>query len=160
MTTSSITSRRSLHLVDFENLTGGGGASAASLLAVFDEYLDMSGWQPGDHLALAANPSVMRKIGFDLPVPCNAHAVRGTDSADLMLLSLAPPELVARRYGRLVVGSGDGIFAARAERARSSASVYRSSPAPTAAHAGSTRSTRCTWYPTSTSLRRKGSDAQ
>jgi hypothetical protein len=34
-----------------------------------------------------------------------------------MLLSLAPPELVVKRYGRLVVGSGDGIFAARAAHA-------------------------------------------
>ena len=31
---------------------------------------------------------------------------------------LAPPELVVKRYRRLVVGSGDGIFAARAQRAR------------------------------------------
>jgi hypothetical protein len=35
-----------------------------------------------------------------------------------MLLSLAPPELVARCYDRLVIGSGDHIFAARAHTAR------------------------------------------
>jgi hypothetical protein len=119
MTTSSITSRRSLHLVDLENLAGGGGgASAAALLAVLDDYLGVAAWQRGDHVALAAHPKIIEKIGFDLPVSCSLHAVRGKDSADLMLLSLAPPELVTRRYRRLVVGSGDGIFAKRAKQAR------------------------------------------
>jgi hypothetical protein len=35
-----------------------------------------------------------------------------------MLLSLAPIELAAKRYARLVIGSGDGIFAARAAAVR------------------------------------------
>ncbi len=35
-----------------------------------------------------------------------------------MLLSLAPPEHVVKRYGRLVVGSGDGLFAVRPPGAR------------------------------------------
>jgi hypothetical protein len=35
-----------------------------------------------------------------------------------MLLSLAPAELVATRYGRLVIGSGDGIFVDRARTVR------------------------------------------
>jgi hypothetical protein len=35
-----------------------------------------------------------------------------------MLLSHAPPELVAKRYDRLVVGSGDGIFYPRARDTR------------------------------------------
>ncbi len=60
----------------------------------------------------------MTKIAFDLPVECSRHAVHGHDGADIMLLSLAPPELVVKRYGRLVVGSGDGIFASRAQTVR------------------------------------------
>jgi len=39
-------------------------------------------------------------------------------AADLMLLAHAPAELVIRRYYRLVVGSGDGIFVDRAIAAR------------------------------------------
>ena len=39
------------------------------------------------------------------------HAVHGRDGADTMLLAQMPPELVAKRFARLVVGSGDGIFA-------------------------------------------------
>ena len=35
-----------------------------------------------------------------------------------MLLALATPQLVARRYARLVIGSGDGAFARLATAAR------------------------------------------
>jgi hypothetical protein len=37
-----------------------------------------------------------------------------------MLLSLAPAELVVKRYGRLVIGSGDGIFTSRTRAVRDS----------------------------------------
>jgi hypothetical protein len=114
MTTSSITSGRSLHLVDLENLLGGPRADAVHARCTFARYLELARWQPGDHVIVASNPWLMAKIAFDLPVPCNVHAVHGRDGADTMLLSLAPPELVVKRYGRLVVGSGDGIFIARA----------------------------------------------
>ena len=114
MTITSITSRRSLHLVDLENLVGDPRAEASAALEVFGEYLDAAHWEAGDHLIVACNPWLMTKIAFDLPTACSKHAAHGRDGADVMLLSLAPPELVVKRYGRLVVGGGDGIFASRA----------------------------------------------
>ena len=114
MTTSPITSRRSLHLVDLENLVGDPRAGAAVALDTFDAYLDAAHWSAGDHLIVACNPWLMTKIAFDLPTACSKHAAHDRDGADTMLLALAPPELVVKRYGRLVVGSGDGIFAGRA----------------------------------------------
>jgi hypothetical protein len=60
----------------------------------------------------------MARIAFDLPVTCSRHAAHGRDGADVMLLSLAPPEHVVKRYGRLVVGSGDAIFVHRAQAVR------------------------------------------
>ena len=83
----------------------------------FDRYLALAGWREGDQVLVASNPWLIGEVVFALPVPCNVHAVRGPDAADVMLLSHAPPELVAKRYGRLVVGSGDGIFSARARAA-------------------------------------------
>lgn len=117
MTTSSSspTSLRTLHLLDLENLLGDPRADAERALAMFADYLDVARWQPGDHVILATNPWLMTKIAFDLPVECNRHAVHGRDGADTMLLSLAPAEVVTKRYGRLVVGSGDGIFVGRAQ---------------------------------------------
>ncbi len=117
-TTSSLPFPRSLHLVDLENLVGDPRAVAPLVSATLARYLRVARWRPGDHVIIASNPGLMREIVFDLPVPCNAHATRGRDGADVMLLSLAPPELVVRRYSRLVIGSGDHIFAARAHAAR------------------------------------------
>ena len=114
MTTSSGTSHSTLHLVDLENLLGDPRAEADVALATFSAYLDVAGWQADDHVILATNPWLMTKIAFDLPVPASRHAVHGRDGADTMLLSLAPTELVVKRYGRLVIGSGDGIFTNRA----------------------------------------------
>jgi hypothetical protein len=114
MTTSSITSKRSLHLVDLENLVGDPRAEGALALDTFRAFLEISRWEAGDHLIVASNPWLMAKVAFDLPRASSLHAVHGRDGADIMLLSLAPPELVIKRYDRLVVGSGDGIFGARA----------------------------------------------
>ena len=127
MSTSSITSHRSLHLVDLENLVGDPRATGPIVRATFDHYLDVAGWQPGDHVVVASNPALVREVCFDLPVACNVHTAIGEDGADLMLLSHAPPEWIAKRFGRLVVGSGDGIFAARATHAHA-LGVIASSP--------------------------------
>jgi uncharacterized LabA/DUF88 family protein len=53
----------------------------------------------------------VREFAFDAEVPCNVHACKGEDGADMMLLSLAEPDFVAGRYDRVVIGSGDGVFA-------------------------------------------------
>ena len=105
---------RSLHLVDLENLLGDPRADAGTALAMFDAFLDVAHWHADDHVIVATNPWLMTKIAFDLPIPVSPHAAHGHDGADLMLLSLASAELVVKRYGRLVIGSGDGIFASRA----------------------------------------------
>src|SRR4051812_14471354 len=113
MTVTRTTTTRTLHLVDLENLVGdpmASGAAALDALDALDRYLTTAGHQDGDHVVLAANPGLVRTVMFDLPVPCNAHAVPGTDGADLMLLEQAEPGFVAARFGRLVVGSGDHEF--------------------------------------------------
>src|SRR5215213_11074025 len=118
MNTSSDITGRSLHLVDLENLVGDPRAEAEPALDTFAAYLELAQWDDGDHVILATNPWLMARVVFDLPVECSRHAVHGRDGADTMLLSLAPPEYVVKRYGRLVVGSGDAIFARRAEAVR------------------------------------------
>jgi hypothetical protein len=116
MTALSITDR-TLHLVDLENLLGE-HRKEADANAGLREYLHVARWSQGDHVDIAADPEIIRQIGFDKPVPCALHAARGNDAADEMLLAMAPPELIARRYRRLVIGSGDVIFLKRALAAR------------------------------------------
>ena len=116
MTTTAAT--RTLHLVDLENLLGSDRLAAPDAHGALERYLELSRWEPGDQVIVAAHPALVERFAFAPPVPCNVHAVHGRDAADVMLLSHAPAELVARRFGRLVIGSGDGIFAARAREAR------------------------------------------
>jgi hypothetical protein len=108
---------RTLHLVDLENLLGDRRKEEVALDGL-RRYLALARWEEGDQVLVAAHREIIRQVGFASPVPCSLHATEGDDAADLMLLAHAPAELVIRRYSRLVVGSGDGIFAERAVAAR------------------------------------------
>lgn len=109
---------RTLHLVDIENLAGGPEATGDEIVDVFDRYLDVSAWRAGDLLYVAANPWLAQEFAWRLPVECSVHTAHGRDGADLALLAHAAPEFVGRRAGRLVIGSGDHVFIARALQAR------------------------------------------
>ena len=109
---------RSLHLVDIENLVGNPRAEAGAVLATFDRYLRAARWTAGDHVIVAANPGLMGKVIFDLPVPANVHCAPGRDGADGKLLDAVAPRTICARYDRLVIGSGDAIFFPRARDVR------------------------------------------
>lgn len=102
---------RALHLVDLENLVGGGFATSEAVIAILREYFELSGWRPGDIVVIAGHERLLLKFALRNEVACRIHAARGPDGADLALLRHADPDFVARRFWRLVVGSGDGIFA-------------------------------------------------
>lgn len=108
---------RTLHLVDLENLLGDRREEEVALSGL-ERYLQLARWTEGDAMLIAADPQIVRQVGFSPPAPCSLHATRGSDAADVMLLAHAAPELVARGYARMVIGSGDGIFVARARAVR------------------------------------------
>jgi hypothetical protein len=114
----STTKSRTLHLVDLENLLGDRRTDAAAARAGLVHYLRIARWQPGDHVVVAAHHEIVKAFAFDKPVPCSVHAVCGPDAADDRLLAEAPAERVGDRYGRLVIGSGDGKFLQRAREVR------------------------------------------
>lgn len=116
--TTTLTTTRTLHLVDIENLVGDPRAATVDVLATLDGYFETAGYRDGDHVVVAANPGLMARLAFVLPVPCSARAACGRSGADLMLLSQASPDFVASRYDRLVIGSGDAVFAPRAKAVR------------------------------------------
>ena len=118
MSTSARTSHRTLHVVDLENLVGDPRASGAVAHDTLHRYLDAAGYADGDHVLIASNPGLVCQVAFSLDVPCNLHACRGREGADTMLLGLAAPDFVARRYNRLVIGSGDGAFGSLARATR------------------------------------------
>lgn len=102
---------RTLHLIDLENLAGGPRPDAPNAFATIEAYLHLAAWHPGDHVVLAANGWLLRQVVFDLPSGWLVRGASGPDGADLVLLAVADPSFVVARYRRLVVGSGDGIFA-------------------------------------------------
>jgi hypothetical protein len=109
---------RTLHLVDLENLVGDPYADGSTAIEVFEEYLVASHWEPGDQVQVAVNPHLALEIGWRLPVDCALRTASGPDAVDQLLLDGAEPEYVARRFGRLVIGSGDHGFIANACAAR------------------------------------------
>ena len=111
---------RALHLVDLENLLQGthedaGVEDATWALSRFCRKAD---WHRDDLDVVAANPGLLGRIAYDLPRGWQKVAAAGADGADRALLERAEPGLVRHRFYRLVVGSGDGIFADLAEAVR------------------------------------------
>lgn len=101
---------RSMHLVDVENLMGGTQFLSSDVTAIEAQYRELAGIKPGDHVVIGSSHFTAGAVWFGW-----SHARRvvrsGPDGADLALIRLMDEEDLAGRYGRVVVGSGDGIFA-------------------------------------------------
>ena len=112
MNTSVKTTKRCLHLVDIENLMDGPRYnSARSVKYVLSSFLEASKWRLGDLFVIASNPELMKVFAFDFTeVPVRLLCGWGSDRADNLLLSAIPNDLEAS-FSRIVVGSGDNIFA-------------------------------------------------
>ena len=109
---------RTLHLIDIENLVGGTEAREEEIVRTVREYLRVAHWRAGDLVLIAANPHLAARFAWSIDVEHRTITAIGHDGADLALLAQAAPEFVARRAGRLVVGSGDHIFIRRALQVR------------------------------------------
>ena len=108
---------RTVHLVDVENLMGGPQSGLMTVAAALDDYDVAAGVRPGDHMVIAGHPTVAFSAGVARPGRC-VRAAHGKDGADKALLRDAEVADLARRYDRVVIGSGDGIFAELAVRLR------------------------------------------
>jgi hypothetical protein len=116
---------RSLHLVDLENLLADPWARGPCVGHALEEYLTRAHFRRGDLVFVAGNPWLMVELGWSqidsaTPVECHRFAARGPQGADKKLLEASPLSWVARRFDRLVIGSGDGVFADRLSAARAS----------------------------------------
>jgi hypothetical protein len=108
---------RTLHLVDIENLVE--GHWLIDPLTVLAQYRDQAAWNEGDLSYVAAGPKMLKRVCFAATGAwCQWLCRRGKDGADLALLDSAPAAFVADRFDRLVIGSGDWIFAGLAGECR------------------------------------------
>lgn len=101
---------RTLHLIDLENLAGG-HLSAAGLRQASELYQDTVGIGPYDHVIVAVQPSIAFTARALFP-DANVIPATGVDGADLALIDyVSDVRWIACRYIRIVLGSGDHIFA-------------------------------------------------
>lgn len=99
---------RTLVLVDVENLMGGTDAPEEArrrAIELIESFRDENA-----HVVVAASHRVACWLAWRLPwVRWKWRS--GPDGADLCLLAVIDHERVGERFGRLVLVSGDGIFA-------------------------------------------------
>lgn len=101
---------RTLHLVDLENLVGG-IVSSALVAEAWEEYARVTGLRAGDQVIV----SVARRHAVDafFALPAGIRRVIGSnapDGADVALLDDVDVADVARRFGQVVIASGDHAF--------------------------------------------------
>lgn len=111
MSATDVPVGRALHLVDLENVLGDPRAAGPCVAETYEEVLVRGLHRTGDLVVVAVNPGLAEHFAFTDHTSCQLLVRRGHDGADLALLGWGTPELIARRFDRLVVASGDGIFA-------------------------------------------------
>lgn len=104
---------RTLHLIDLENLCPGGRVTTAMVQKVWDSYKSEAGVSNGDAVVVGVGRSNAATAFFALPDGIRRVVGRGLDGADLALLEAGDPEWAQRRFQRLMIASGDHIFAPR-----------------------------------------------
>jgi len=70
-----------------------------------------------DHAIVASNPALAFEVAEAFPT-AKQLVRRGTNGADDALLEAIDPADAARRFSRVVIGSGDGAFIDRARELR------------------------------------------
>ena len=112
-----ITHQRTAHLIDLENLVGSGLFSLSEADAGRQCYQDLGLVGRDDHVIVACNPLRVSALGH--PWPGTRLLVgHGPDGADRRLLAALETERLEERFDRIVLASGDGIFADTVARLR------------------------------------------
>ncbi|MBP2264714.1 hypothetical protein J3A64_000178 [Pseudarthrobacter sp. PvP004] len=103
---------RTLHAIDLENELGGVDASPQEISDFFHVWsLHTSTVTPGDRVIVAMSHRLAKRAWFVLPRQGIQRVVgSGQDGADNALLHAIDITHDSRRFSRLVIGSGDGIF--------------------------------------------------
>ena len=109
--------RRTLHVVDADNLTAGPTEHQCVADRAARLYRTAANVRDGDLVVVGSD---LRSAAVTAFAWAGARLLRttGTDAVDHLLLDDLVPSLVVGRVERVVVGSGDGIFATRLAQLR------------------------------------------
>ena len=109
------TAMRELHLIDIENELGSGQVKAEDIARFRSFYLKANNVPADAHIVVAASSSQnLLEAAFGWP-GVRTVWLPGHDGADRALLEIAYEENVEKRYEKVVIASGDHIFAEAAE---------------------------------------------
>src|SRR5829696_6714290 len=101
---------RSLHLVDVENLIGGTAYAELDVAITAAAYASVASVGATDLVVVASSHRTAAATWFGWG-PARRVVRSGADGADLALIEIIDTEDVAARFDRVVIGSGDKIFA-------------------------------------------------
>ncbi|WP_407689751.1 NYN domain-containing protein [Mycobacterium sp. HUMS_1102779] len=107
---------RTLHLIDLENLCPDGRVTTPVVRAIWDTYTHDVGVYCDDGVVVGVGISNAETAFFALPNGIRRVVGRGVDGADLALLGAGDLAWVQRRFQRVVIASGDHIFAPRVRK--------------------------------------------
>ena len=112
--------RRSLHLVDVDNLLGDPGTvDGARIRTVLAAYRSAADFRFGDQVVVATSCRAQHALAVHQAWPEARHRWRdGQDGADMVLLEEATETARTGRFPRVVIGSGDRIFLEAMDRLR------------------------------------------
>ena len=131
-----VTARRTVHVVDVENLIGEGHrtATAEQVRACLDEYRAAVGAGPNDVFYLGANPGLWFAV-HEAAEGQRVVGYKGKDGADRALLEVVDGDLVVERFDRICIASGDHAFAPLARTCRDGGLVVTVATQPMAVSA-------------------------
>jgi hypothetical protein len=101
---------RTIHLVDVENLVGSSAVSRAEVAEICHAYGGVANVAPADLVVVASGACAAEATWYGWP-SARRLLRRGVDGADRALLDVIDNEQLEMRFTRVVVASGDGIFA-------------------------------------------------
>ncbi len=101
---------RALHVLDIENLAGQPVPSGITTSRIRTWYYAQDFCRAGDHFVGACNHLASKEVGFSW-TGLRWRIRSGADGADLALLEAIDEARAAERFSRIVIASGDGIFA-------------------------------------------------
>jgi NYN domain len=102
---------RVLHLLDIENLLGGPTFTLADARSIRAVYAATAPTGVVNQVVLATSHHAAAPAWFAWPQSARRLVRSGPDGADLALIDVIATERLAERFDRVVIGSGDGIFA-------------------------------------------------
>jgi hypothetical protein len=107
---------RTLHLIDIENLARWPRPSRSRVLEIAHSYAELMPIDDLDHVVIACNHGAALDVGIAWPTPRRLLVRSGPNGADRALLDVIEHEGVDARFDRMVIGSGDGMFATAASQ--------------------------------------------